>query len=62
MRNILLIAITCLSLSACASHYGAAHVISNPSGAEIIDTQDGTTLGVTPTTSRTSLQKRWLLR
>ena len=50
MRNLLLIIITCLSLSACASHYGAAHVISNPPGAEIIDAQDGSSLGVTPTT------------
>ena len=49
MRNLLLIFL-CLSLTACASHYGAAYITSNPPGAQIINTKDGTLLGVTPTT------------
>jgi len=40
----------CFTLSACASHYGAARIVSNPPGAEVIDSDDGTLLGVTPLT------------
>lgn len=40
----------CLTLSACASHYGAATIISSPAGAEIISDEDGSLLGVTPAT------------
>jgi len=50
MRNLLIISFLCISLSACASHYGAAFITSNPPGAQVINTDDGTTLGVTPTT------------
>lgn len=50
MRNFLFISFLCISLSACASHYGAAYITSNPPGAEVISLDDGTTLGVTPTT------------
>lgn len=49
MRNILIACFLTLSLSACASHYGAAQIVSNPPGAEVINLDDGTTLGVTPT-------------
>lgn len=38
------------ALSGCASYYGAATITSYPSGAEVINTKDGTVLGVTPTT------------
>ena len=50
MRKLLLICSLCIALSACASHYGAAYITSNPPGAEVINPDDGTTLGVTPTT------------
>ncbi len=50
MRNFLFISFLCISLSACASHYGAATITSNPPGAQVINTDDGTTLGVTPLT------------
>lgn len=50
MRNILFISCLCIYLSACGSHYGAAYIVSNPPGAQVINTDDGSTLGVTPTT------------
>ena len=37
-------------LSGCA-HYGAAQIVSMPSGAEVINLDDGTLLGVTPATA-----------
>ncbi len=51
MRKLLFISIICVTLSACASHYGAATINSNPSGAEVINIEDGTVLGVTPFTT-----------
>ncbi|MBT5558939.1 MAG: hypothetical protein HOJ88_03530 [Proteobacteria bacterium] len=36
-------------LSGCA-HYGAAQIVSTPSGAEVINLDDSTLLGVTPAT------------
>lgn len=39
-----------LLLSGCASRYGAATIMSEPSGAEVINTEDGNTIGVTPLT------------
>lgn len=50
MRHFLIISCLSLTLSACASHYGAAYITSNPPGAQVINTDDGTTLGVTPAT------------
>lgn len=41
----------CLFLAACSSHYGAASIISNPPGAEVISDEDGTVIGTTPTTA-----------
>lgn len=46
----LIIIFFCLTLSACASHYGAARIVSSPAGAEIISDEDGSILGVTPAT------------
>ena len=39
-----------LSVSACASYYGAARITSAPAGAEVININDGTVLGITPVT------------
>ena len=50
MSKFLIAIILSLTLSACASHYGAARIVSNPPGAEVIDSDDGTLLGVTPLT------------
>ncbi|MBX2850017.1 MAG: hypothetical protein KTR16_16950 [Acidiferrobacterales bacterium] len=50
MQNFIITCFLCISLSACASHYGAAHITSNPPGAQVINLDDGTTLGVTPAT------------
>ena len=50
MRNYLVISFICLFLSACDSHYGAAYITPNPPGAQVINVDDGTTLGVTPLT------------
>lgn len=44
----LLIAI--VSLSACAAHYGAAKITSSPSGAQVINGEDGSIIGTTPVT------------
>ena len=50
MPKIILSAIICLALSACASHYGAARIVSDPPGAEVINLDDGTVIGITPLT------------
>lgn len=39
------------NLSACASHYGAATIISEPPGADVINTENGSTIGKTPLTA-----------
>ena len=40
----------CLTLSACGAHYGAAKFVSDPPGAEVINLDDGTVIGITPVT------------
>lgn len=37
-----------MTLSACANYYGAARIMSVPSGAEVINLEDGSLIGVTP--------------
>lgn len=37
-------------MTGCASHYGAARIVSTPPGAEVLSSEDGTSLGVTPAT------------
>jgi len=49
MHKIIIVSL-CIFLSACASHYGAARITSIPEGAEVISVEDGSSLGVTPTT------------
>ena len=39
-----------LTLLAGCAHHGAAHITSSPSGAEVVNLNDGTVLGVTPVT------------
>lgn len=46
-RVITLFVVTSL-LSACASHYGAARIVSDPPGAKVYNLRDDTVLGVTP--------------
>ncbi|MBL4674322.1 MAG: hypothetical protein JKX81_18825 [Arenicella sp.] len=41
-----------LSISACASYYGAAKIVSSPSGAQVISANDGSVIGTTPMTFR----------
>ncbi|NND00078.1 MAG: hypothetical protein HKN85_07850 [Gammaproteobacteria bacterium] len=50
MRQLSIILCLSLLLSACASHYGAARIVSTPPGAEVVSGEDGSSLGVTPTT------------
>ena len=45
-----LISVISLTLSACGSHYGAAEILSQPSGATVINPVNGKVLGVTPVT------------
>ena len=47
-KNIIVI-LTVAIISGCA-HYGAARIVSNPAGAEVINLDDGTLLGTTPVT------------
>jgi hypothetical protein len=51
LRSLTCIALA-LSLSACASHYGAAKIVSSPSGAQVISAEDGSIIGTTPMTFR----------
>lgn len=48
----LLVIIAALSIGAfmsgCASHHGAAHIVSEPAGATVFNLRDKTELGVTP--------------
>lgn len=45
------IILLCLLVSACSSHYGAVKIVSDPPGAEVVSDEDGTVIGVTPTTA-----------
>ena len=51
MHKLSIIIVLSILLSACASHYGAAKIISSPAGAEVISDKDGSVLGVTPMTA-----------
>jgi hypothetical protein len=51
LRPLLLLAMT-INLSACAAHYGAAQIVSLPSGAQVISAEDGSVIGKTPMTMR----------
>ncbi len=53
-KNIIKLVITLFSISllaGCASHYGAAKIVSQPAGAEVINLDDGSVIGVTPLTT-----------
>lgn len=49
-RKLLLIAFVSLALAGCASHYGAATILSTPTGAEVIDKETKEVIGITPFT------------
>jgi hypothetical protein len=51
LRSLICIALA-LSVSACASHYGAAKIVSSPPGAQVISADDGSVIGTTPMTFR----------
>ena len=40
----------CALLGACATYYGAAEIVSDPPGAEVINLDDGSIIGTTPVT------------
>jgi len=50
--RLLLVLATMINLSACAAHYGAAKIVSTPSGAQVINGEDGSIIGNTPVTMR----------
>ncbi len=50
--RLLLVLTTAINLSACAAHYGAAKIVSTPSGAQVINGEDGSIIGTTPVTMR----------
>lgn len=49
-RSIVSIIVLSFALSACGAHYGAARFVSDPPGAEVINLDDGTVIGITPVT------------
>lgn len=53
-------------LSGCSAHYGSAQIISDPPGAEVLNDEDGTVIGVTPTTAwwkeSSAIRKHVILR
>jgi len=49
-RTSLFTSLALLALTGCASHYGAATIVSTPSGAEVIDKETEEVIGVTPFT------------
>jgi len=51
MNRSLIIILSCFLCVSCASHYGAANIISHPPGAEVIDADTNIVIGVTPTTT-----------
>lgn len=51
LRSLLWIVVV-ISTSACASHYGAAKIVSSPPGAQVISAGDGSVIGTTPMTYR----------
>ncbi|GAA6137990.1 hypothetical protein NBRC116583_17370 [Arenicella sp. 4NH20-0111] len=51
LLKIALIATSVFIISGCSSHYGAAKILSQPPGAEVINLDDGTVIGVTPLTT-----------
>lgn len=48
IMKLLIIASTALILTACANKYGAAYIVTEPSGVEVVNLDDGTIIGVTP--------------
>ena len=50
MKKLVLILALCSIATGCASYYGAAQIVSEPPGAEIVNSSDGTILGISPTT------------
>ena len=50
LRPAIVISFALLS-AACSTHYGAAKIVSTPAGAEVISVEDGTIIGITPTTA-----------
>lgn len=49
-RKLHVIAFVALTLAGCASHYGAAVIVSTPPGAEVIDKETKEVIGITPLT------------
>lgn len=49
-RLLFALSLPLLVVSCSGAHYGAANVLSAPAGAEVINIDTGTVLGVTPTT------------
>ena len=47
---LMLLTATTFSVSGCAAHYGAAKIVSSPSGAEVTNGEDDSIIGYTPVT------------
>jgi len=47
-KKALIASCLCLLVSACASHHGAARIVSIPAGAKVVNIDDGSIVGTTP--------------
>ena len=50
IRKVFMACGLCLFLSACGAHHGAARITSQPSGAQIVNIDNGKIMGTTPMT------------
>ncbi len=50
-NKVLLSLLAALLLSGCASHYGAATIVTEPAGAKVIDADNNQVIGTTPLTT-----------
>ena len=49
-QKTLAVLLACFALTACGAHYGAARIVTDPPGAQVINDKDGQVLGTTPLT------------
>ncbi len=47
-RSVALLAVALFTLSGCAYHHGAAYIKTDPPGAQVINMDDSSVLGITP--------------
>jgi len=48
IKRVLILSCLCLLVSACGTHHGAARIVSIPTGAKVVNIDDGSIVGTTP--------------